>query len=381
MRRSLFSALRVSAVVLAACSAAPAFCQEYTVAAELALTGTYAWVGVPSHEGLLVGLDEVNASGMLGAAKIKLTVEDTGSEKAQAITLMNRFAARDNVLMVLGPSSSSEGVAIAPVANDLKVPLLTTTAVSDAINKSGIWAFKTPSSPSVIIGEVAKYAVDNLRIKSAALVWGRDNDGQVGQKNAALAYFKAHNVDIVAEESVLTTDTDFLALLTKITAKNPDALFLALTAEQAASFIIQARQGGIDPKVRFIGVPNMGAEQFITIGGKAVEGSTFVADYFPNAQSAENQRFVAEYKKRYNRLPDNGAALGYTAIKLAASAIKAAGAQPTREKVRAALAKIKALKVILGRGDFSYDENRGALYGAVILAIKNGKIVPAPSAY
>ena len=232
--------------------------QEYTVAAELALTGTYAWVGVPSHEGLLVGLDEVNASGMLGAGKIKLVVEDTGSEKAQAITLINRFQARENVLMVLGPSSSSEGVAIAPVANDLKIPLLTTTAVSDAINKSGMWAFKTPSSPSVIIGEVAKYAVDNLRIKSAALVWGRDNDGQVGQKNAALAYFKGHGVDIVAEESVLTTDTDFLALLTKITAKNPDALFLALTAEQAASFIIQARQGGIDPKVRFIGVPEHG---------------------------------------------------------------------------------------------------------------------------
>jgi len=381
MRLSLSSALHLSAVLLAACVTSAAFGQEYTVAAELALTGTYAWVGVPSHEGLLVGLDEVNASGMLGAGKIKLVIEDTGSEKAQAITLINRFQARENVLMVLGPSSSSEGVAIAPVANDLKIPLLTTTAVSDAINKSGIWAFKTPSSPSVIIGEVAKYAVDNLRIKSAALVWGRDNDGQVGQKNAALAYFKGHGVDIVAEESVLTTDTDFLALLTKITAKNPDALFLALTAEQAASFIIQARQGGIDPRVRFLGVPNMGAEQFITIGGKAVEGSTFVADYFPNLESPENQRFVAEYKKRYNRLPDNGAALGYTAIKLAAAAIKAAGPQPTREKVRAALAKIKGLKVILGRGDFSYDENRGALYGAVILAVKNGKIVPAPSAY
>jgi len=381
MRLSLFTALRTSLVLLAVCATAPAYCQEYTVAAELALTGTYAWVGVPSHEGLLVGLDEVNSSGMLGAGKIKLVIEDTGSEKAQAITLINRFNARENVLMVLGPSSSSEGVAIAPVANDLKIPLLTTTAVSDAINKSGIWAFKTPSSPSVIIGEVAKYAVDNLRVKSVALVWGRDNDGQVGQKNAAAAYFKAHGVNVVAEESVLTTDTDFLALLTKITSQNPEGIFLALTAEQAASFIIQARQGGIDPKVRFIGVPNMGAEQFITIGGKAVEGSVFVADYFPNLQAPENQRFVAEYKKRYNRLPDNGAALGYTAIKLAAAAIHAAGPQPTREKIRAALAKTKGQKVILGRGDFSYDDSRGALYGAVILAVKNGKIVPAPSAY
>src|SRR5690349_4091623 len=379
MERALGVLMRVAGMLLAL-SATGVQAQEYNVAAEMALTGTYAWVGVPSHEGMMVGLDEVNSSGMLGAAKIKLMVEDTGSEKAQAITLMNRFQSRENVLMVLGPSSSSEGVAIAPVANDLKIPLLTTTAVSDAINKSGIWAFKTPSSPSAIIGEVARYAVDNLRVKSAALVWGRDNDGQVGQKNAASAYFKSHGVNVLAEESVLTTDTDFTALITKITAQNPEGIFLALTAEQAASFMIQARQGGIDPKVHFIGVPNMGAEQFITIGGKAVDGAVFVADYFPNLQSPENQKFVTEYKKRYNRLPDNGAALGYTAIKIAAAAIKAAGPQPTREKIRAALAKTKGMKVILGRGEFSYDENRGALYGAVILTVKGGKIVAAPGA-
>jgi branched-chain amino acid transport system substrate-binding protein len=363
--------------VLAAGIGAPAAAQEYTVAAELALTGTYAWVGVPSHEGLLVGLDEVNSSGILGAAKIKLTVEDTGSEKGQAITLINRFQVRDNVLMVLGPTSSGEGVAIAPVANDLKIPLLTTTAVSEAINKSGIWAFKTPASPSLIIGDVARYAVDKLHIKTAALVFGRDNDGQVGQKNAALQYFKGHGVRIVAEESVLATDTDFLALLTKITSLNPEAIYLALTAEQAASFIIQARQGGIDPNVRFIGVPNMGAEQFITIGGKAVEGSVFVADYFPGMQTPENQRFVAAYKRKYNRTPDNGAALGYTAIKIAVTAIKTAGPNPTRESIRAALTRIKGLPVILGRGEFAFDENRGANYSGVILTIKNGKIVPA----
>ena len=374
MRSSIWSVLGLCAVLSAA---GPTRAQEYTVAAELALTGTYAWVGVPSREGLAVGLDEVNNSGMLGTGKIKLVLEDTGSDKAQAISLINRFQGRDDVLMVLGPSSSSEGVAIGPVANDLKISLLTTTAVSEAINRSGIWAFKTPASPSVIIGEVAKYAVDKLRIKSAALVFGRDNDGQIGQKNVALEYFKSHGVKILAEESVLTTDTDFLALLTKITSLNPEGIYLALTAEQAASFIIQARQGGIDPKVRFIGVPNMGAEQFIIIGGKAVEGSVFVADYFPGMQTPENQRFVAAYRSRYNRLPDNGAALGYTAIQIAAAAIKAAGPHPTREGIRAALSRIKGLHVILGRGEFSFDENRGAHYGGVILTVKDGKFVPA----
>jgi branched-chain amino acid transport system substrate-binding protein len=345
-------------------SAGVAFAEEYVVAAELALTGTYAWVGVPSRDGMLIGLDEVNRSGMLGASKIKLIIEDTASDKRQAITLLNRFEARDKALLVLGPSSSTEGLAIAPVANDLK------------IHKSGIWAYKTPASPSVIIGAAARYAVDKLSIKTVALVFGRDNDGQVGQKNVALNYFKSHGVKILAEESVLTTDTDYLALLTKITSLNPEAMFLALTGEQAANFIVQARQGGIDPRTRFIGVPNMGADQFINIGGKAVEGAVFVADYFPGQQSAENQRFAQAYEPKHGRRPDNGAALGYTAIKIAAAAIKAAGPNPTRDSIREALKRIRDLPVILGTGQFSFDENRGANYEGIMLTVKDGKFVP-----
>jgi branched-chain amino acid transport system substrate-binding protein len=364
----------------AACTAAvvgsPAAAADYVVGAPLALTGTYAWVGVPSREGLEIGIEEVNASGLYGTDKLRVLIEDTGSDKTQAISLINRFNARDKALMVLGPSSSFEGVALGPVANELKIPLLTTTAVAEAINKSGPWAFKTPASPAIIIGGVAKYAVDNLGVKSVALVWGRNNDGQVGQKNTALEYFKSRGTKIAAEESVLTTDTDFLALLTKIVAAQPDAVFLALTAEQAANFIIQARQQGIDPKVRFLGVPNMGADQFVIIGGKAVEGAVYVADYFPGTDTAENKRFVEAYRKRYNRVPDNGAALGYTAVRIAAAAIKAAGNNPTHDSIREALTKTRDLPVILGRGKFSFDTDRGAQYQGVIMTVKDGKFIP-----
>lgn len=366
----------LAATCLAMLMAGPAAAEDYVVGAPLALTGTYAWVGVPSREGLEIGIEEVNSSGMLGANKLKVLIEDTASDKTQAISLINRFNARDKALMVLGPSSSFEGVALGPVANELKIPLLTTTAVSDAINKSGPWAFKTPASPAIIIGGIAKYAVDNMGIKSVALVWGRNNDGQVGQKNTALDYFKSRGITIGAEESVLTTDTDFLALLTKIIAAKPDAVYLALTAEQAANFIIQARQQGIDAKVKFLGVPNMGADQFVIIGGKAVEGSVYVADYFPGMDTAENKRFVESYRKKHNRSPDNGAALGYTAVKIAAAAIKAAGANPTHDSIRAALENTKELPVILGRGKFSFDAERGAQYQGVIMTVKDGKFIP-----
>jgi branched-chain amino acid transport system substrate-binding protein len=338
----------------------PALAEDYIIGAEMALTGTYAWIGVPSREGLDVGIEEVNASGVLGTDKLKVLVEDTASDKTQAISLINRFKARDKAIMVLGPSSSSEGVAIGPVANELKIPLLTTTAVSDAINKSGPWVFKTPASPALIIGDVAKYAVDKMGVKSVAMVWGRNNDGQVGQKTAALEVFKSKGTKISAEESVLTSDTDFLAVITKIIATKPEAVFLALVAEQSANFIIQARQQGIEPATKFLGVPNFGSDQFTLIGGKAVE------------------RFVEAYRKKYNRSPDNGAALGYTTAKLVAAALKSAGANPSSDAVRESLLKIKEMPVILGRGKFSFDADRGALYEGVIMTVKDGKFVPAP---
>lgn len=375
--RATGSALAVL-FALAGAAATPVSAAEVIVGAQLALTGPYAWVGVPARDAMMLGLEEINASRMLGNNKIRLVIEDTGSEKTQSITLVNRFAVRDKAVMIVGPSSSAEGVAIAPVANDLKIPLLAPTAVSEDITKSGPWAFKIPASPAAIIGEVAKYAVDKLGVKKIALVFGRDNEGQIGQKNAARDYFKSHGVEIVAEESVLVSDTEFLALITKLISLKPDAIFLAQVAEQSANFIIQAREAGIDSRVRFLGVPNMGSERFVAVGGQAVEGAVFVADYFPGMKSSENDRFVAAFQARYQRPPDNWAALGYTAIEVTATAIKAAGSNPTRESVRQALTRIKGLAVVLGSGKFGFNEARNPSYGAILLTVKDGKFVVAP---
>ena len=94
--------------------------------------------------------------------------------------------------------------------------------------------------------------------------------------------------------------------------------------------------------------------------------------------SEENKHFVEAYRKKYSRSPDNGAALGYTAAKLAAAALKSAGASPSPDAVREGLLKIKDFPVILGRGKFNFDADRGALYEGVIMTVKDGKFVPAP---
>lgn len=353
-----------------------AHAEDIVVGAPLALTGPYAWVGVPSREGIEVALEEVNRTQALGANQLKLVIEDTGSDKGQAITLVNRFALRDKALLVLGPSSSVEGIAVAPVANELKVPMLSATAVSDAIGKAGPWSFKLPASPARIVDDVCRYAVAH-GIRSVALVTARDNDGAVAQKDAAGRCFKAAQVAVVFDESVLATDSDFLAIQSKLIAAKPQGVFMGLGGEQAANFVVQARQNGVDPKVQFMGGPAMGAAQFLTIGGSAIEGTIYPADYYVGGTSAENKAFIAAFQKKYGRQPDFGAALGYASVKVAVAAIKAAGPHPTREAVRDALKTTAQMPTVLGTGRVGFDANRGGTYNGIVVRVKDGKLSAA----
>src|ERR1700682_3447066 len=77
----------------------PASAAEVLIAAELALTGPYAFAGVPTRDALVMPIEYNNARKLAGEHTIRLQSEDTASDKQQAISLANRFAARDGAVM------------------------------------------------------------------------------------------------------------------------------------------------------------------------------------------------------------------------------------------------------------------------------------------
>lgn len=343
---------------------------DIPVGVPMALTGPYAFVGVPIRNGIVTALEQANAAGTLWG-KIRIIEADDNSDKGQAVTLTNRMATVDKVLMILGPTSSIEGTAAAPVANDLKVPMFT-SAVSADVLKAGPWSYKVTSSPADIMAELGTYAAKTMGVKKAVFVFNRDNDGFVAQKNATRDTMRTAGVAVLGEEGILGADTDFVALSTKLADSGADCLFVASPAEQGANLIIQARQAGLPDSVRIIAPPSMASAKFIQAGGKAVEGAVVVADYFDGADTPINKAFVAEYLAKYKQAPDNWAAVGYTLGSLAVAVLKAAGPGADRERVRAAFATIKDTPTVLGRGTYSFGPDRAPHYGAAILTVRNG---------
>jgi branched-chain amino acid transport system substrate-binding protein len=126
-----------------------------------------------------------------------------------------------------------------------------------------------------------------------------------------------------------------------------------------------------------VGNTGMGSVNFVKAGGTAVEGTLFSAESVPTGVNDMAKTFIVNYTKRYNVAPDSWAMVGYSMGLIAANAIKAAGPNPTRDKVREAMLATKNLPVVIGRGTWSIADQatRIPTFGYAVMKIQGGKFV------
>ena len=350
---------------------------ELTVGVFNATTGVYAFGGVPIQNAMRLAIEQANKQGLPGGARIKIVEGDTAGDKAQTINLINQFERRDNAILLLGPTTSVEAVSGAPVSNALQIPMISTSSSAEILD-AGPWSFKVGAQATQTTGRLGRYAVEKLGVKRALLVFDQGNEGYIAQKNAMRDALKSSGAQILADEGIQASDSNFLPLATKIAAQDVDAVFIAAPAELSANFFIQLLQAGVNPKTRFMGPASLASQGFIKSGGKAVENAYVVADYAPTSANPVNAAFTEAYKARYGTVPDNWAAMGYSTALIGIQAIRNAGPNPDRAKVRAELAKSSKVPVVIGDGLWTLDAGRQPSYGAAILQVKNGAFVSAP---
>lgn len=356
-------------------AAATAAAQEIPVATILALTGPAAFAGVAESNGIKLAIDEANQKGVLGQARVRLIEGDNATDKGQAISLAEQAIKRHQVVLSLGPTVSPDAVAIAPVFNAAKTPMVS-FATSNAITAVGPYVYRIQMSPADTVPPLVKHITQNTQVRKVAVVYDRSNDGFVEGKNIFVQGMKAAGAPVVAEEAVLGKDTNFLPLATKLASMDIDGIYFITLVEQAANIMIQLKQAGLPAKVRFFGEQGLASPRLVAIGGKAVEGTTFPGQYVAGVDRPLNKAFEAAYRARYKSEPDFFAAIGYSMGLVALQALKDAGPNPTRDSVRAALEKSHEVPVVVGNGLWSHRERNG-LYGVVITTVQDGKFVAA----
>ena len=316
-----------------------------------------------------MAVEEINSSGGVIGKKIALTVEDNQSKQGQTTTSVRKLISQDHVTALLGEVASSKTLEAAPIAQEAKVPLIATGATNPKVTQVGDYVFRVCFIDDFQAIVIARFVLERLHKTKVAFMTDVKQDYSVGLTQFARDYLQKNGGQIVKEQSYSSGDKDFRAQLTDIKSANPDVIIITGYYPEVSLIIRESRQLGI--KAAFAGGDGWDGASLIPVGGKAIEGAYFSNHFSTEDESPAVQQFVEKYKKKYNRLPDAFAALGYDSVNLLADAIKRAGSTDSI-KLRDAIASTKDFPGVTG--EITLNRERNATKSAVIITIKNGAL-------
>lgn len=330
------------------------------------LTGGGAAYGEAIRQGLELARDEINAKGKV---KIELVFEDSKGEKNEAINATNKLIHKDNVVAIIGPTLSGEMFAAGPIAGQAGVPIMGTSTTAEGITEISDFVFRNSLPESIALPSAVKKAKEKFGLKKVALMYSNNNDFSVSGFKTFEQAIKNNGMEIVTVETFADKDTDFSAQMTKIASLKPDAVFVAGLYQEAALILKKARELGIT--VPFIGNNGFNSPQLIKSAGAAAEGAVVASPWFPGKDDEKVKKFLAAFKAKYNKEPDQFSAQSYDAMYIMAEALEKAGTTSDRKKLRDSLAAVKDFNGVTGK--FAFDAKRNPAMDVTILIVKDGK--------
>ncbi len=332
------------------------------------LTGPEATFGISTHNGIQMAVDEANAQGGVKGKKLAVRVYDDQSKPEEAASAATRLITQDKVKLILGEVASSNSLAMAPKAQEAKVPMITPSSTNPAVTEVGDYIFRVCFIDPFQGFVMAKFARENLKLTRVAILKDVKSAYSIGLADVFGRKFTEMGGKIVATEAYSKGDTDFRAQLTAIKAQKPEAIYVPGYYTDAGVIARQARELGL--KVTLLGGDGWDSDKLFELGGSAVEGAYISNHYSTEDPSPRVQNFVQEYKKKFGSVPDGLAALGYDSARVAIEAMKRAP-DLSGPALRDAIAQTRDFPGITG--NITIDEHRNGVKPAVILKIVDGK--------
>ena len=304
--------------------------------------------------------------------KVELVEVDNKSDKTEAVNAAQKLVS-EKVSVVLGSYGSGVSIAAGQIFADAKIPAIGCSCTNPQVTEGNDFYFRVCFIDPFQGTVMANYAFQN-GAKSAAVITQLGDDYSSGLGSFFKDAFAKLGGEIVSEEQFQTNQTDFKAILTNITAANPDIIFAPSSITTAPLIIKQARELGITATIA--AGDTWENSTIIENAGKDAEGvvlSTFFDEAEPaNDEAAAFIKGFKEYlvKNKQEDIIPAVSALGYDSYLAAIKAIETANSTDTTA-IRDAL---KGVQIDGVTGSITFNETGDANKDiAFIKTIKDGK--------
>ena len=246
--------LTVVAAIAAVAGMASAQEQVVKIGHVAPLSGPQAHYGKDNENGVRMAIEELNAQGVtIAGKKIKFEIqaEDDAADPKQGTAVAQKLC-DSKVAGVVGHLNSGPTIPAAKVYNDCGIPHVTGAATNPNLTKPGYkTTFRIIANDNALGAGLAFYAVDTLKLKTVAIIDDRTAYGQ-GVADVFKKTAVAKGMKVVDEQFTTDKATDFMAILTAIKSKNPDAVFFGGMDPQAGPMLRQMEQLGMG-NVKYFG--------------------------------------------------------------------------------------------------------------------------------
>ncbi len=332
------------------------------------LTGSEATFGISTRNGVEMAVNEANAAGGVKGKKLAVRVYDDQGKPEEAANAVTRLINQDKVKLILGEVASTNSLAMAPKAQEAKVPMITPSSTNPKVTQIGDYIFRVCFIDPFQGYVMAKFAHENLKLGKVAVLKDQKSAYSEGLTEVFTRKFAEMGGKIVGTEAYSKGDSDFRAQLTALKKSKPDGIYIPGYYTDVGVIARQARELGL--KATLMGGDGWDSATLFELGGSALENSYFSNHYSVDDPSPRVQKFVSDYKAAYKEVPDGLAALGYDSAWVAIEAMKRAP-DLSGPAIRDALATTKDFPGVAGT--ISMDSNRDAVKPAVVLQITEGK--------
>ncbi|WP_158970398.1 amino acid ABC transporter substrate-binding protein [Chachezhania sediminis] len=341
----------------------------------MARTGIFA-AAAPSQENAYnLWRDQVNADGGLALPDgtrrpVEFVSYDDQSNPANTVRIYERLITQDDVDLLAAPWGTPMHLALAPVLQRYKMPMVGNTAASVQLRKVApgyIW-FPTSAIPDQMGAELAKM-MKAEGVTSAALL---ANELPYAQefRSFLIPALKEAGIEVVVDESYPPDIKDMTSMLVDVKAKAPDAVIAMTYPSDAFLFAGQAKELGIEaPFVLSLVGPTIDA--YRKANGASVDGIVSSAHWSPESDAwPRGKAFFDAYVEKYGEEPDAlDSALSFMSLEILQQAVEQAGLEP--EAIRKAIFE-GSFDTINGKVEFEGVQNTVTPTGFV--QIQDGKI-------
>jgi branched-chain amino acid transport system substrate-binding protein len=363
-------------------SPALAFKGTYKVGAVFSATGRASFLGDPEKKTAEMIAEQINKAGGINGKKLELIVYDTEGDATKATLEVKKLITQDKVCAVIGPSTSGESLAVVPLAEKFKTPLVSCAASykivhNEKTGKPYKWVFKTPQSDSLAVEAIYTY-MKKHGISKIAILSGTTGFGASGREEL-IRLAPKYNIEIVADEKYGPKDTDMTAQLTKIKGTAPQAIVNWSIGPTQVTVLRNRRDLGMT-NIPFYQSHGFGSLKNIELAAGAAEGvlcplgACNIADLLPanNPQKKVTEQYRKDYLASCNEPVSSFGGHAWDALEMVKEALLHVGCN--RAKIRNYLEN--NIKGFVGQhGVFTYsptDHNGLTKDAFSIVVVKNG---------